>query len=136
MATRRTSDPASGTSKPVPASPKTPAKTVAKAKSPKVTAEPKPAAAPVTVPPEVTEVSATPAPAKRVSKPKTTKPTTVAPPTRTQVSEDTRRAMIAEAAYLRAERRGFAPGGEHEDWMAAEREVDALLNANTRNGPQ
>ncbi len=25
--------------------------------------------------------------------------------------------MIAEAAYLRAERRGFAPGGEHEDWL-------------------
>jgi len=44
--------------------------------------------------------------------------------------------MIAEAAYLRAERRGFAPGGEHEDWMAAEREVDALLNANTGSGPQ
>jgi hypothetical protein len=40
-----------------------------------------------------------------------------------------RRAMIAEAAYLRAERRGFAPGGEVEDWLAAEREVDALLAA-------
>ena len=29
--------------------------------------------------------------------------------------------MIAEAAYLRAERRGFAPGHEHEDWFAAEK---------------
>jgi Protein of unknown function (DUF2934) len=45
------------------------------------------------------------------------------------VSEDARRAMIAQAAYLRAERRGFAPGGELEDWMAAEAEVDALLRA-------
>ena len=69
---------------------------------------------------------------KRVAKPKT--PT--AAPVRAQVSEDTRRAMIAESAYLRAERRGFAPGGEVEDWMAAEREVDALLNANMGNGPQ
>jgi len=45
------------------------------------------------------------------------------------VSEDVRRGMIAEAAYLRAERRGFAPGGEGEDWLAAEAEVDALLKA-------
>jgi len=37
--------------------------------------------------------------------------------------------MIAQAAYLRAERRGFAPGNELEDWMAAEAEVDALLKA-------
>jgi hypothetical protein len=37
--------------------------------------------------------------------------------------------MIAEGAYLRAERRGFAPGYEAEDWLAAEAEVDALLEA-------
>ncbi len=46
---------------------------------------------------------------------------------RAAVSADDRRAMIAEAAYLRAERRGFAPGHETEDWLAAEVEVDALL---------
>lgn len=45
------------------------------------------------------------------------------------VSTDARRAMIAEAAYLRAERRGFVPGFEEEDWLTAEREVDALLSA-------
>lgn len=45
------------------------------------------------------------------------------------VSEDARRAMIEQAAYLRAERRGFSPGGEVEDWLAAEAEVDALLKA-------
>jgi hypothetical protein len=53
----------------------------------------------------------------------------VAPPT---VSLDVRRGMIAEAAYLRAERRGFAPGGEAEDWLAAEAEVDQLLRADRR----
>lgn len=31
--------------------------------------------------------------------------------------------MIAEAAYYRAEKRGFAPGFELEDWLAAEREI-------------
>ncbi|HEY0767228.1 MAG TPA: DUF2934 domain-containing protein [Steroidobacteraceae bacterium] len=35
--------------------------------------------------------------------------------------------MIAQSAYLRAERRGFAPGHETEDWLAAEVEVNALL---------
>jgi hypothetical protein len=42
------------------------------------------------------------------------------------VLED-REAMVRLAAYLRAERRGFAPGHEHEDWLAAEAEVNALL---------
>jgi hypothetical protein len=45
------------------------------------------------------------------------------------VSADERRGMIAYSAYLRAERRGFAPGGEAQDWLLAEQEVDALLNA-------
>lgn len=48
-------------------------------------------------------------------------------PQRAAVSAEDRRAMIAEAAYLRAERRGFASGHETEDWLAAEVEVDALL---------
>jgi len=48
-------------------------------------------------------------------------------PQRAAVSADDRRAMIAEAAYLRAERRAFEPGHETEDWLAAEVEVDALL---------
>jgi hypothetical protein len=50
-------------------------------------------------------------------------------PARVAISEDVRRGMIAEAAYLRAERRGFASGYEEEDWLAAEAEVDALLKA-------
>lgn len=38
-------------------------------------------------------------------------------------------AMIAEAAYFRSEQRGFAPGGELDDWVAAEREIAAILAA-------
>jgi Protein of unknown function (DUF2934) len=43
-----------------------------------------------------------------------------------RVSED-RGASIARAAYLLALRRGFAPGHELEDWLAAENEVDQRL---------
>lgn len=39
-----------------------------------------------------------------------------------------REAEIARGAYYRAERRGFEPGYELEDWLAAEAEVDG-------NGP-
>jgi hypothetical protein len=35
--------------------------------------------------------------------------------------------MIADAAWFRAERRGFAPGHELEDWLAAEQQIDAIL---------
>jgi hypothetical protein len=48
---------------------------------------------------------------------------------RGDVSDDMRRSMIAQAAFLRAERRGFTGGDEIEDWLAAEAEVDALLRA-------
>jgi hypothetical protein len=34
---------------------------------------------------------------------------------------------IAHAAYLRAERRGFAPGQEIDDWLAAEAEFIAAF---------
>jgi hypothetical protein len=36
--------------------------------------------------------------------------------------------MIAEAAYFRAERRGFVGGNPTEDWAAAEAEVEARLS--------
>jgi hypothetical protein len=35
-----------------------------------------------------------------------------------------RHALIAEAAYLRAEQRHFEPGHEVEDWLAAESAID------------
>jgi len=57
-------------------------------------------------------------------------------PVRMTLSAEARRAMIAERAYLRAERRGFAPGQEAEDWLAAEAEVDALLKLSHGGSPQ
>ena len=43
------------------------------------------------------------------------------------VGPERRMALIAEAAFFRAEKRGFAPGHETEDWLAAESEIDAKL---------
>jgi hypothetical protein len=37
---------------------------------------------------------------------------------------ESREARIAERAYWRAERRGFAPGHELDDWLDAEKDVD------------
>ena len=59
--------------------------------------------------------------AKKTVAPKVTRRATPA------ISADERQQLIAEAAYLRAEQRGFAPGNELEDWVAAEREIDASL---------
>lgn len=47
----------------------------------------------------------------------------------TSLSEDEIKRMIAEAAYFRAAQRGFAPGGEIGDWLAAEREIRGALEA-------
>lgn len=43
------------------------------------------------------------------------------------LDENSRELMVCEAAYYRAERRGFAAGHELEDWLAAESEIDAFL---------
>ena len=46
---------------------------------------------------------------------------------RLNIAGEDRRQLVAEAAYLRAEQRGFVPGQELDDWLAAEIEIDALL---------
>lgn len=61
---------------------------------------------------------------------------TAAPVSGRAVSAEARRAMVAERAYLRAERRGFAPGREAEDWLSAEAEIDSLLKAARGGSPQ
>jgi hypothetical protein len=81
-----------------------------------------------------------PTPAK-VAKPRAPRAKkTAAPklPVTVEITEDVRRAMIAEAAYLRAERRGFTGGHEkeREDWVMAEAEVDALLKAGLGSAAQ
>ena len=43
------------------------------------------------------------------------------------ITHEERRRMIAEAAYFRAQRRGFAGGNQVRDWIEAEAEIDALL---------
>lgn len=50
-------------------------------------------------------------------------------PPATEPGEPQLKSMIAEAAYYRAEKRGFAPGLELEDWLAAEMEIDSLTRA-------
>jgi len=54
----------------------------------------------------------------------------------TEVSPVRREEMIRLAAYFRAERRGFAPGNEWEDWLAAEAEVGALVGAAPSAAPR
>jgi len=40
-----------------------------------------------------------------------------------------RQMLVARAAYFRAEKRGFAPGGELQDWIEAEAEVLRLIGS-------
>lgn len=44
-----------------------------------------------------------------------------------KITEKERIQMIANSAYFRALRRGFVPGREQDDWLAAEMEVNATL---------
>lgn len=46
---------------------------------------------------------------------------------REHIAPERRRVMVAEAAYFFAERRGFEPGYELDDWLAAEGQIDAAL---------
>ena len=45
-------------------------------------------------------------------------------PAETNRESQDRPHRIAVSAYYRAEARGFAPGYEMDDWLAAEREID------------
>lgn len=58
-------------------------------------------------------------------------PTGTPPPVTNTVSHfpsdgdrEAQRRRVAEAAYYRAEQRGFAPGGEESDWLEAEKEIE------------
>jgi hypothetical protein len=50
-------------------------------------------------------------------------------------TQEQRRQMIADAAYRRAQLRGFAPGEEVQDWLAAEAEVDFALSSQYLKNP-
>jgi hypothetical protein len=42
------------------------------------------------------------------------------------VDPETKQLMIAEAAYYCAEKRGFVPGHEMEDWLEAEARIEVV----------
>ncbi len=75
-------------------------------------------------------MAATPPSASR--SPRSPAPKSTLPPVRAHVTApvvdpEYRRSLIAQIAYFRAQRRGFEPGHEQEDWLTAEAEVDAAL---------
>lgn len=43
------------------------------------------------------------------------------------VTAEERHHLISKSAYFRAQRRGFIPGAELEDWLEAEVEIDGML---------
>jgi DUF2934 family protein len=65
------------------------------------------------------------------SKARTRKPKATASAAR---HPEDRHASIARAAYLRSQMRGFQPGFELEDWLAAEAEVDRRQTGEKRAG--
>ncbi len=65
--------------------------------------------------------------AKAPAPKRTRSPSAVLVDAKLNLAGEDRQRLIAEAAYFRAERRGFSPGQELEDWLAAEIEIDALL---------
>ncbi|MEN6587024.1 MAG: DUF2934 domain-containing protein [Sulfuricella sp.] len=75
------------------------------------------------------------APAAKVAKAVTPKATTAAKkPAATKakakksVTPEQRYLMICEAAFYKAERRGFSPENEIQDWLDAEAEINKMLN--------
>lgn len=46
-----------------------------------------------------------------------------------KISPADRHKMVEVAAYRRAQQRGFVGGDPHDDWLAAEGDVDAMLAA-------
>lgn len=65
---------------------------------------------------------------KTVSKSrKSEQPHANVPPAKAVTPEE-RWKMVAEAAYLRAEKRGFSGGNPTDDWLAAEAEIDNILS--------
>jgi hypothetical protein len=70
--------------------------------------------------------------AQRASESATSLPRTAHSISARPLGRPERELMICEAAYYIAERRGFESGHELDDWLAAEKQVDAVL---TRAAP-
>ncbi|UQA55816.1 DUF2934 domain-containing protein [Polyangium aurulentum] len=99
---------------------------------PQVTEAPAPVPAPI-----ANDVSSIAAPVALVEPVAAVEPAAAedtAPPAsseRPRISSEERRRLIALAAYQRAERLGLGRTNPVEDWLAAEREVDAKLAQGT-----
>ncbi|MBV6415661.1 MAG: hypothetical protein CMLOHMNK_00174 [Steroidobacteraceae bacterium] len=74
--------------------------------------------------PKVTDVPANPARGEAQTNPG---PGSASDRSNTSMSAEQRCVWISRAAYFRAEHRGFEPGHDVEDWLAAEDEIDAIL---------
>lgn len=68
----------------------------------------------------------------RRGKAATRKPAATPQATSAQPAPERRQQLIAETAYFIAERRGFAPGNELDDWLRAEAEVEARIKGAMR----
>ena len=77
----------------------------------------------------VKKVSVKKSAAKVATKPKAAKKTTRRAKKKTISDAEARYNRIAEIAYLKAEQRGFEHGSAVDDWLEAEREVDAISDA-------
>lgn len=64
---------------------------------------------------------------KSVGAAATKAPGTTATKPRSRAPQVSREHMIAEAAYYRAEKRGFAGGDQMRDWLDAEAEINQTL---------
>jgi hypothetical protein len=69
------------------------------------------------------------APRESAATEKKIKPDSGAAGTPSFIEPEGRHRMISDAAYFRSERRGFCPGCELDDWLAAEAEVDRALTS-------
>jgi hypothetical protein len=52
----------------------------------------------------------------------------------TGITPEERSQLIEEMAYYRAEKRGFSPEGQLQDWLEAESIVDAMLSETAKKG--
>jgi len=52
---------------------------------------------------------------------------------RGRITAEERRRMTADAAYFRAQSRGFSGGSPEKDWYEAEAEIDGALLQHSRN---
>lgn len=106
---------------------KTAAKPAPKKKAQKKTQAPAKAAAPKKAAAKSTTANPDKQPAGKT--PNTTAKKTPKDQAAPPITSEQRHQLIAEAAYLRAERRGFSGGDPNQDWMEAEKEIDAALTA-------